>query len=77
MKIKDQRRQMESTSVSNLARHIAADLPQGFRKLLEIIKQMTGGHFVPVQHGYILNDDCSSHYYFSGTAKNDTSNNGW
>ena len=94
LKVKDERRQMASTLVRNLASHVAAvcyanfiavpekwsapkGLPNGSRKLIEIMKNVTGAHFKPVLPAFLLNEDCSSQYYFSGSVKNDHANNGW
>ena len=94
VKIKDRRRQMASTSVRNLASHIAAvayanfipvtekwtgpkNLPTGCQEMLLLLTRVTGNHFKPIHPAYLLNEDCSSQYYFCGTAKNDSANNGW
>ena len=84
MKVKDKRRQMASTSVRNLASHIAAVAhanfipvpekwipPKGMAKgvvlFIKLLKDVTGAHFKPVESTYLLNEDCSSQYYCSGT----------
>ena len=94
VKIKDRRRQMASTSVRNLASHIAAvayanfipvvekwnipkGLPRGCIKLISMLKLVTGSHFRPIHPAFLLNEDCSSQYYCSGSIKNDSKNNGW
>ena len=94
VKIKDKRRQMASTSVRNLASHIAAvayanfmpvsekwigpkNLPKGCQEMLSLLTRVTGNHFKPIHPAFLLNEDCSSQYYFSGTTKNDSANNGW
>ena len=93
-KCKDNRRQMASTSIRNLASHIAAvsyanfrpitekwvypkHLPVGCRKLLNLLNQVTGSFFKPINPSYLLNEDCSSQYYFSGTSTSDPHSNGW
>ena len=52
-------------------------LPVGCTKLLEMLKMVTGSHFKPVFPAFLLNEDCSSQYFFSGTVRNDPANNGW
>ena len=52
-------------------------LPAGCTKLLEMLKMVTGSHFKPVFPAFLLNEDCSSQYFFSGTVRNDPANNGW
>ena len=42
-----------------------------------MLKDVTGAHFRPILPAYILNEDCSSQYYFSGTTINDQGYNGW
>ena len=53
------------------------NLPAGAKKMLELLKMVTGSHFKPIFPAFLLNEDCSSQYYFSGSMKNDHSNNGW
>ena len=94
VKPKDNRRQMASMSVRNLAAHIAAicyanyipcekkwsgpkNLPLGCYKLIEMIKRVTGAHVKPILPAYLLNEDSTSQYYFSGSVKGDSKNNGW
>ena len=83
---------MASTSVRNLASHIAVvaysnfrpisekwsapkKLPKGSLLLLKLMKDITGSYFRPIFPAYLLNEDCSIHYYFSGTAVDDPTNN--
>ena len=78
---------MASTSVRNLASHLAAvsysnfrpvpekwcfpkKLPKGSSVLLDMMLNVTGAHFKPIFHAYILNEDCTSQYYFAGTSSN-------
>ena len=41
------------------------------------MKNIAGSHFKPISLAYLLNDDCSSQYYFSGLSKNDYMNDEW
>ena len=41
------------------------------------MKDITGTHFKPIFPAFILNEDCSSQYYFAGITLNDTENNRW
>ena len=85
---------MASTSICNLAIHIAAvcyanvrpiaekwvypkHLPIGCRKLLDLLKQVTGSFFKPINPAYLLNEDCNNQYYFSGVSTSDPHSNGW
>ena len=52
-------------------------LPRGCIKLLNVMRQATGAHFQPIMPHCLLNEDCTSQYYFTGSALNDASNNGW
>ena len=52
-------------------------LSRGAIELLKFLKDVTGAHFRPILPAYILNEDCSSQYYFSGTTTNDQGYNGW
>ena len=40
-------------------------------------EDVTVSHFKPIFLAFILNEDCSSHYYFSDTTLNDKEHNGW
>ena len=42
-----------------------------------MMRDVTGCHFKPIKPAYLLNEDCSSQYYCSGTTKGDPRNNGW
>ena len=42
-----------------------------------LIKSTTGAHHKPVNPAYLLNEDCSSQYYFAGTSRKDNINNAW
>ena len=42
-----------------------------------MIKRATGTHVKPILPAFLLNEDCTSQYYFSGTVKGDPKNNGW
>ena len=42
-----------------------------------MMKDVTGSHFKPIFPAYVLNEDCSSQYYFAGTTINDTKTNSW
>ena len=42
-----------------------------------MMKSVTGSHFKPVHPAYVLNEDCSSQYYCSGSVKDDHAHNGW
>ena len=57
------------------------DYPKGICKgnlvLLRKLKDTTGAHFQHITPAYLLNEDCSNQYYFSGSAKIDGLNNGW
>ena len=46
-------------------------LSRGAIELLKLLKNVTGSHFRPMLPAYILNEDCSSQYYFSSTQIND------
>ena len=65
---------IDSVGCSNF-RHISKiwDSPKGIRKgslvLLGILKDTTGAHFQPTNPYYLLNEDVSSQYYFSGSFK--------
>lgn len=52
-------------------------LPKGLNLLLQIMKNITVSHFKPISPAYLLNEDCSSQYYFSGLTRNNYMNNGW
>ena len=52
-------------------------LPQGCKNLLNIMKRVTGSHFKPILPAFLLNEDSSSQYYFSDSARNDCANSGW
>lgn len=45
--------------------------------LLYIMKNITGSYFKPISPVYLLNENCSSQYYFSGSSESDYMNNGW
>ena len=47
-------------------------LPTGCSKMLQMIKQVTGSHFQPVNPAFILNEDCTSQYYCSGKISDDS-----
>ena len=53
------------------------ELTRGSKKMIELLKTVTGTHVKPVFPVYLLNEDCSSQYYFSGSIKSDSANNGW
>ena len=52
-------------------------LPRGCLKLIDMLLSVTGSHFKPILPAYLLNEDCSSQYYCSGSIKGDNVNNGW
>ena len=84
---------MASTSVSNLASHLYTVAYSNFRpttekwkpknitrgaiELIKMMKDVTGAHLRPLLPTYILNGDCSSQYYFSGTTMIDQGHNSW
>ena len=41
------------------------------------MKNITGSYFKPISPVYLLNENCSSQYYFSGSSESDYMNNGW
>ena len=52
-------------------------LPRGCYDLIDIIKRVTGSHVKPILPAFLVNEDCTSQYYCSGSTKGDTGNNGW
>ena len=57
--------------------HGPKDLPKGCYTLINMIKKVTGSHFKPILPAFLLNEDCTSQYYCSGSLKGDPVNNGW
>ena len=46
-------------------------LPVGCTLLLDMMRRVIGSHFKPVLQAYILNEDCSSQYYYACSVKSD------
>ena len=53
------------------------NISQGSCKLLGIKLRVTSAHFKPIFPAYILNEDCSSQYYFVSNSGKDSQNNIW
>ena len=42
-----------------------------------MLYKFTGARFKHIPPAYILNEDCTTQYYFTGSQNNDLHNNGW
>ena len=49
----------------------------GLLYTINMIKKVTGSYFKPILPAFLLNEDCTSQYYCSGSLKGDHVNNGW
>ena len=47
------------------------------RYIFTNVKKTTGSNFKPMNPSYLLNEDATSQYYFSGVSAKDKNSNGW